>query len=231
MTKLVRWADASGNPASLRTFDRSRGCTPYPSRHASKKQHPEWVRPLMAEKRDTQTGQKRLNHLCYSNEELFERRTVKWRAGASSMFMTFESVSIIAAGRLHRDLPVSTLRGQTDRRNGRRGKLSITSGIRQPRREGSRQDRNPDKKIVCCAYGATTIAPTNIDSSNERQVHQSSAGVRRKHLPAQREPIDQAAGGLVAGRIAPIPGFRKLPLQPDRDVICRIRRADHRQEH
>jgi len=87
---------------------------------ALKEKHPDWF-ALYGGKRDTQTG-KRLNHLCYSNEELFEA-TVKWARAQFDVY-DFQSVSIMPPDAYISICQCELCQGKDVPEMGSRGKLS-----------------------------------------------------------------------------------------------------------
>ena len=124
-----------------------------------KTQHPDWF-ALYGGKRDTQTG-KRLNHLCYSNEELFDA-TVKWARAQFDVY-DYESVSIMPPDAYIAICQCELCAGKQINEMGARGKLSnhVWDFVNRVAREVGKT--HPKKKIVCCAYGANTDPPSNID--------------------------------------------------------------------
>ncbi len=174
-----------------------------------KSRHPDWF-ARYGGKRDTVTG-KRLNHLCYSNPELF-RETVKW-ARAQFDIYDFEGVSIMPP-----DAYISICQcelcdgGQIDEM-GSRGKLSnhVWDFVNRVAKEVGRT--HPGKLIVCCAYGANTDPPTNIRKL-EPNVQVVIVGGRRPRssLPEQRGYIDNLRAGWVKLAARPIMIFENYPF-------------------
>ena len=82
--------------------------------------HPEWF-ALYGGKRDTQTG-KRLNHLCYSNQDLFEA-TVTWAQKQFDVY-DYESVSIMPPDAYIAICQCQLCAGKQIDEMGSRGKLS-----------------------------------------------------------------------------------------------------------
>ncbi|MFT5488918.1 MAG: hypothetical protein ACI9MU_003849, partial [Alphaproteobacteria bacterium] len=174
-----------------------------------KTQHPDWF-ALYGGNRDTQTG-KRLNHLCYSNEELFAA-TVKW-ARAQFDIYDYESVSIMPPDAYISICQCELCAGKQIDVMGARGKLSnhVWDFVNRVAKEVGKT--HPKKKIVCCAYGANTTHPSNINKL-EPNVEVVIVGGRRPRnsLPEQREPIQKLRAGWVAKTDQPIMIFENYPF-------------------
>lgn len=157
-----------------------------------KAKHPNWF-AMFGGKRDTQLGV-RLNHLCYSNEELFQA-TVRWARSQFDVY-DFESVSIMPPDAYIAICQCPLCEGKDEPDRGSRGKLSnhVWDFVNRVAKEVGKT--HPDKLIVCCAYGANTDPPTNIEKL-EPNVQVIIVGGRRPRnsLPEQREEIR----GLQAG--------------------------------
>jgi hypothetical protein len=174
-----------------------------------KTQHPDWF-ALFGGKRDTQLGQ-RLNHLCYSNEQLFEA-TVKWARAQFDVY-DYESVSIMPPDAYIAICQCDLCEGKQIDNMGARGKLSnhVWDFVNRVAKEVGKT--HPKKKIVCCAYGANTNPPGNIDKL-EPNVEVVIVGGRRPRnsLPEQREPIQKLRAGWIAKTARPILIFENYPF-------------------
>jgi tetratricopeptide (TPR) repeat protein len=174
-----------------------------------KTQHPDWF-ALYGGKRDTQTG-KRLNHLCYSNEELFDA-TVKWARAQFDVY-DYEAVSIMPPDAYGSICQCELCEGKQIDEMGARGKLSnhVWDFANRVAREVGKT--HPDKVIVCCAYGANTEPPTNI-AKLEPNVQVVIVGGRRPRnsLPAQREYVDNLRAGWLKLATRPIMIFENYPI-------------------
>ncbi|MEX2577474.1 MAG: DUF4838 domain-containing protein [Verrucomicrobiales bacterium] len=173
------------------------------------REHPEWF-ALYGGKRDTEPG-KRLNHLCYSNEELFEH-TVRW-ARAQFDIYDYESVSIMPPDAYIAICQCDLCHGKDVPEMGSRGKLSnhVWDFVNRIAKEVGKT--HPDKKILCCAYGANTDPPTNIEKL-EPNVQVMIVGGRRPraNLPEQREPIRQLREGWMTKTDNPLMIFENYPF-------------------
>ncbi len=174
-----------------------------------KTQHPDWF-ALYGGKRDTQTG-KRLNHLCYSNEELFDA-TVKWARAQFDVY-DYESVSIMPPDAYIALCQCELCEGKQIDEMGARGKLSNHAWDFANRVAREVGKTHPDKLIVCCAYGANTEPPTNI-AKLEPNVQVVIVGGRRPRnsLPEQREYIDKLRAGWLKLATRPIMIFENYPF-------------------
>ena len=174
-----------------------------------KNQHPDWF-ALYGGKRDTQVG-KRLNHLCYSNPELFEA-TVKWARALFDIY-DYESASIMPPDAYISICQCDLCEGKQIDEMGARGKLSnhVWDFANRVAKEVGRT--HPNKKIICCAYGANTNPPTNIDKL-EPNVEVVIVGGRRPRnsLPEQRETIQQLRAGWIEKTDNPILIFENYPF-------------------
>lgn len=179
--------------------------------------HPEWIKKekpdwfaLYGGKRDTELGV-RLNHLCYSNEELFEE-TVKWARAQFDVY-DFEGVSIMPPDAYTSICQCPLSEGKQIDEMGARGKLSnhVWDFANRVAREVGKT--HPDKLIVCCAYGANTNPPTNIDKL-ETNVQVVIVGGRRPRnsLPEQREAIRELRAGWLEKTSRPIMIFENYPF-------------------
>jgi hypothetical protein len=161
-------------------------------------------------RRDNQPGE-RLNHLCYSNPELFEA-TVRWARAQFDVY-DFESVSIMPPDAYISICQCGLCEGKDVPEMGARGKLSnhVWDFVNRVAKEVGKT--HPGKYIVCCAYGANTDPPTNIDRL-EPNVQVIIVGGRRPRnsLPEQREPIRQLRAGWLAKTDNPLMIFENYPF-------------------
>ena len=174
-----------------------------------KTKHPDWF-ALYGGKRDTVTG-KRLNHLCYSSEELF-RETVKWARAQFDVY-DFEGVSIMPPDAYGSICQCELCTGKQIDAMGARGKLSNHVWDYANRVAKEVGKTHPDKLIVCCAYGANTEPPKNIRKL-EPNVQVVIVGGRRPRnsLPEQREYVDQLRAGWLKLATRPIMIFENYPF-------------------
>jgi len=155
---------------------------------ATFKAHPEWF-GLYGGKRDNLPGE-RLNHLCYSNEEFFQE-TVQW---ARTLFdhYKFDTVSVMPPDAYISICQCPLCEGKDSPQRDYRGRLSnhIWDFVNRVAIEVGKT--HPDKKILCCAYGANTLPPTNIKKL-EPNVQVVIVGGRRpiSNLPEQREQFQR----------------------------------------
>lgn len=174
-----------------------------------KRAHPEWF-ALYGEERDIETD-KRLNHLCYSNQQLFDA-TVRWARSQFDVY-DFESVSIMPPDAYISICQCDLCAGKDAPEMGSRGKLSnhVWGFVNRVAKEVGRT--HPGKKIVCCAYGANTLPPTNIDRLAPNVQVVIVGGRRpRNSLPEQREPIRELRAGWIAKTANPIMVFENYPF-------------------
>ncbi len=174
-----------------------------------KQQHPDWF-ALYGGQRDTQTG-KRLNHLCYSNPELFDA-TVKWARAQFDVY-DYASVSIMPPDAYIAICQCELCAGKQIDSMGARGKLSnhVWGFVNRVAREVGKT--HPRKKIVCCAYGANTNPPTNLKQL-EPNVEVVIVGGRRPRnsLPEQRGPIQALRAGWKKLTDQPFLVFENYPF-------------------
>jgi len=174
-----------------------------------KARHPDWF-ARYGGKRDTVSG-KRLNHLCYTNPELF-RETVKWAQAQFDVY-DFEGVSIMPPDAYISICQCELCEGKQVDEMGSRGKLSnhVWDFVNRVAKEVGKS--HPGKLIVCCAYGANTDPPTNIEKL-EPNVQVVIVGGRRPRnsLPEQREYIDNLRAGWLKLAIQPIMIFENYPF-------------------
>ena len=174
-----------------------------------KTMHPDWF-ALYGGERDIQTG-KRLNHLCYSNPELFQE-TVKWARAQFDVY-EFEGVSIMPPDAYTSICQDDLCQGKQIDEMGSRGKLSnhVWDFANRVAKEVAKT--HPDKLIVCCAYGANTEPPTNIEKL-EPNVQVVIVGGRRPRnsLPEQRDYVRNLRAGWQKLATHPIMIFENYPF-------------------
>ena len=170
---------------------------------------PDWF-ALYGGKRDTVTG-KRLNHLCYSNEELFQE-TVKWARAQFDVY-DFDTVSIMPPDAYGSICQCDLCEGKQIDEMGSRGKLSNHAWDFANRVAREVAKTHPDKLVGCCAYGANTEVPTNIEKL-EPNVQVIIVGGRRPRnsLPEQREYVDNLRTGWLKKSDRPIIIFENYPF-------------------
>ena len=173
------------------------------------KNHPDWF-ALYGGKRATKLGE-RLNHLCYSNPELFQA-TVKWARAQFDVY-DYHSVSIMPPDAYGSICQCKLCEGKQIDEMGSRGKLSnhVWDFANQVAKEVIKT--HPQKKILCCAYGANTNPPTNIDKLGPNVQVMIVGGRRpRNTLPEQREVIARLQAGWRAKTDNPIMIFENYPF-------------------
>ena len=174
-----------------------------------KSKHPDWF-ALYGDKRDTQTG-KRLNHLCYSNQELFHE-TVRWARAQFDVY-DFDCVSIMPPDAYGSICQCNLCDGKQIDAMGSRGKLSnhVWDFANRVAKEVAKT--HPNKLISCCAYGANTQPPTNIDKL-EPNIQVLIVGGRRPRnsLPEQQEEIRKLREGWLKKTDRPIIIFENYPF-------------------
>ncbi|MEM0970620.1 MAG: DUF4838 domain-containing protein, partial [Verrucomicrobiota bacterium] len=176
---------------------------------ALKTTKPEWF-ALYGGKRDTDTREK-LNHLCYSNEDLFQE-TVKWARAQFDVY-DYHSVSIMPPDAYIAICQGPLCEGKQIDAMGSRGKLSnhVWDFVNRVAKEVGKT--HPDKRILCCAYGANTEPPTNIEKL-EPNVQVLIVGGRRPRnsLPEQREYVRNLRAGWQAKTDRPLMIFENYPF-------------------
>lgn len=122
------------------------------------KAHPEWF-ALYGGKRRFQPGSN--NHFCYSNEELFHE-TLRLVRAQFDIF-DFEGVSVMPPDAYTSICQCPLCEGKNQPERGNRGSLSnhVWDFVNRVAKEIAKT--HPDKLIYCCAYGANSLVPTNID--------------------------------------------------------------------
>ena len=173
------------------------------------KNHPDWF-ALYGSKRDTKPAE-RLNHLCYSNPELFQA-TVNWARAQFDVY-DYTSVSIMPPDAYGSICQCKLCEGKQIDEMGSRGKLSNHVWDFANRVAKQLGKTHPKKKILCCAYGANTNPPTNIDKL-EPNVQVMIVGGRRPRnsLPEQREAIAKLQAGWRDLTDTPIMIFENYPF-------------------
>ena len=173
------------------------------------KNHPDWF-ALYGGKRAVNLGE-RLNHLCYSNPELF-KATVKWARAQFDVY-DYTSVSIMPPDAYVAICQCSLCEGKQIDDMGSRGKLSnhVWDFVNRVAEEVGKT--HPQKKILCCAYGANTNPPTNVDKLEPNLQVMIVGGRRpRNTLPEQREAIAKLQAGWRAKTDNPLMIFENYPF-------------------
>ena len=172
-------------------------------------EHPDWF-ALYGGKRDNQPGE-RLNHLCYSHPELFDA-TVRWARDQFDVY-DFDTVSIMPPDAYISICQCSLCEGKDVPEMGARGRLSnhVWDFVNRVAKEVRKT--HPDKRIVCCAYGANTDPPTNIQKL-EPNVQVVIVGGRRPRnsLPEQRQEVQQLRAGWLTKTDNPVMVFENYPF-------------------
>jgi len=172
-------------------------------------EHPDWF-ALYGGKRDNQLGE-RLNHLCYSNEELFDE-TVKW-ARAQFDHFDMRSVSVMPPDAYISMCQCPKCEGKDTPERDYRGRLSdhVWDFVNRVAIEVGKT--HPDKKIVCCAYGANTMPPLKINKL-EPNVQVVIVGGRRprNNLPEQQQAVRELREGWLEKTDNPIMVFENYPF-------------------
>lgn len=171
--------------------------------------HPDWF-ALYGGKRDNQPGE-RLNHLCYSNEELFQS-TVDWARAQFDVY-DYKTVSIMPPDAYIAICQCHLCEGKDVPDMGSRGKLSnhVWDFVNRVAKEVGKT--HPDKTIVCCAYGANTNPPTNIDTLEDNVQVVIVGGRRpRNSLPEQRKEIKELRSGWLEITTRPLMIFENYPI-------------------
>ena len=172
-------------------------------------EHPDWF-ALYGGKRDNQPGE-RLNHLCYSNPELFDA-TVRWARDQFDVY-DFETVSIMPPDAYISVCQCPLCDGKDVPEMGARGRLSnhVWDFVNRVAKEVRKT--HPDKRIVCCAYGANTDPPTNIEKL-EPNVQVVIVGGRRPRnsLPQQRRSVQELRAGWLTKTDNSIMVFENYPF-------------------
>ena len=170
---------------------------------------PEWF-ALYGGKRDTKKGE-RLNHLCYSNPELFEE-TVKWARAQFDVY-NYDTVSIMPPDAYIAICQCPLCEGKQVDSMGSRGKLSnhVWDFVNRVAIETAKT--HPKNKILCCAYGANTDPPTNIAKLHPNVQVMIVGGRRpRNSLPEQREEVRKLWEGWKAKTDNPLMVFENYPF-------------------
>ena len=168
--------------------------------------HPEWF-ALYGGKRDTQPG-KRLNQLCYSNEELFQQ-TVRYVRAQFDHF-DMDVVSVMPPDGYTAICQCEHCAGKDTPERGYRGAFSdyVWEFVNRVAREVRKT--HPDRKISNCAYGTYTQPPEKIDRL-EPNVQVIIVGGRRP-TSADREELRQLRDAWVKKTANPIIIFENYPF-------------------
>lgn len=170
------------------------------------KNHPEWF-ALYGGKRDTQPG-KRLNQLCYSNEELFQQ-TVRYVRTQFDHF-DMDVVSVMPPDGYTAICQCEHCAGQDTPERGYRGAFSdyVWEFVNRVAKEVRKT--HPDRKISNCAYGTYTLPPENLDRL-EPNVQVIIVGGRRP-TSADRESLRQLRSAWRRKTDNPIIIFENYPF-------------------
>lgn len=170
------------------------------------KDHPEWF-ALYGGKRDTQPG-KRLNQLCYSNEELFDE-TVRYVRAQFDHF-DMDAVSVMPPDGYTAICQCEKCQGKDTPDRGFRGAFSdyVWEFVNRVAKEVRKT--HPDKKISNCAYGTYTQPPLNIEKL-EPNVQVIIVGGRRP-TSADRDAINQLRADWVKITDNPLVIFENYPF-------------------
>ncbi len=147
--------------------------------------HPEWF-ALYGGKRHYSSDSSK-NQLCYSNEELFQA-TVRYARAQFDQY-DYEGVSIMPPDGYTSICQCHHCAGKDQLERGSRGSLSnyVWDFVNRVAKEVGKT--HPKKLIVCCAYGAYSEPPSNIDKL-EPNVQVVIVGGRR---PSGNQPEQQAS--------------------------------------
>ncbi|MCA9000069.1 MAG: DUF4838 domain-containing protein, partial [Planctomycetaceae bacterium] len=189
------------------------------------KAHPEWF-ALYGDQRQNDPAV-RNNQLCYSNEELFAE-TVRF-ARAQLDHFDMDVVSIMPPDGYTAICQCQLCRGRDTPERGSRGLLSdyVWDFVNRVAREVGKT--HPDKKISCCAYGAYTEPPTNIDKlepnvqviivGGRRPLSEDRENLRRLRAEWQqktRNPLEIFENYPFTGRGFYLPAF--IPRQLGKSI-------------
>jgi len=121
--------------------------------------HPDWF-ALYGGKRDYSPDSSK-NQLCYSNEELF-RETVRYACAVLDTYHV-KSVSIMPPDGYSAICQCEKCKGKDTPGRGERGLLSdyVWDFVNRVAKEVGKT--HPNAKVLCCAYGAYTLPPLEID--------------------------------------------------------------------
>ncbi|MDB5336408.1 MAG: hypothetical protein JWN70_2027, partial [Planctomycetaceae bacterium] len=171
--------------------------------------HPEWF-ALYGGKRNYAPGQTN-NHLCYSNEELFQE-TVRYVRAQFDHYKT-DMVSIMPPDGYTSMCQCPLCAGKDSPERDNRGLLSdyVWGFVNRVAKEVGKT--HPDKKILNCAYGIYTLPPLKI-AKLEPNVVVSIVGGRQplNSKPQQQAEFRQLREAWVAKTENPIIIFENYPF-------------------
>ncbi len=171
--------------------------------------HPDWF-ALYGGKRHNRIGQ-RLNHLCYSNEELI-RETARY-ARALFDHYRFDVVSVMPPDGYVSICQCELCKGKDTPERGDRGRASdyVWEFVNRVAREVRKT--HPDKMISNCAYGIYTLPPARIEKL-EPNVLVCIVGGRRptNSLPKQQAELAELRRAWRAKTDHPIMIFENYPF-------------------
>lgn len=173
------------------------------------KNKPEWF-ALYGGKRHNELG-KRLNQLCYSNEELLQEAVRFARTQFDQYNM--DVVSIMPPDGYTAICQCDLCEGKDNPERGSRGALSnyVWEFVNRVAKEVAKT--HPDKLISNCAYGIYTEPPTTIEKL-EPNVQVIIVGGRRptRDKPEEREELRQLREGWATKTDRPIEIFENYPF-------------------
>ena len=168
--------------------------------------HPEWF-ALYGGRRHNQPGQ-RLNHLCYSNEELIEE-TVRYVRTIFDHY-DFKAVSVMPPDGYTAICQCPLCAGKETADRDDRGRMSdyVWEFVNRVAKEVRKT--HPDRFVSCCAYGVYTLPPLKIDRL-EPNVLVCIVGGRRPTNP-DREYFRRLRADWAKKSANPIMIFENYPL-------------------
>ena len=171
--------------------------------------HPEWF-ALYGGQRQTQPGQ-RLNHLCYSNEELFQE-TVRNVRMQFDHYKT-DVVSVMPPDGYTAICQCTLCKGKDSPERDSRGLASdyIWDFVNRVAREVRKT--HPDRMVSNAAYGIYSLPPLKIDKL-EPNVQVIIVGGRRpiRDTPEQQDEVRQLREGWMKKTDNPILVFENYPF-------------------
>jgi len=204
--ETVRWAMRLGmrDPHGLMV---AHGMARMTDRKVIHDEHPDWF-ALFGGVRQFKEGSN--NQLCYSNQELFEH-TVRYCRAQFDTY-DYESVSVMPPDGYTAMCQCPLCEGKGSPELGPRGSLSnhVWDFVNRVAKEVGKT--HPDKLILCCAYGANTTPPSNIDKLEPNVQVMIVGGRRPKSGLAAREDIRRLREGWLAKTDRKIMIFENYPF-------------------
>jgi hypothetical protein len=147
--------------------------------------HPDWFAMYGGKRRFDPN--ENTYHFCYSNEELFHE-TVRCVRAQFDVY-DFEGVSVMPPDAYTSICQCPLCAGKDDPERGPRGALSnhVWDFVNRVAKEVGKT--HPHKLIYCCAYGANSLPPTNIDKLEPNVQVVLVGGRRPKSGAAQQAEI------------------------------------------